>query len=240
MVIKNCFKSSSPSGRAWRCHRRLLFHLSQDGVFAEAIPQNFTLPLVPASVEIWHRVQSLPRTGDSQGECLVGKSLRLEVERHLRRNRSRRHIMCSAKRRKEVVERVLVRQVDCGELETHFVLIATEQVVMSDRNIEKTPRRDARRVVVVVLRTRCRYLQEGRSELGSRANVSGTDRGANWICCTRRCCMDRTAKQSGLELLIRAQARKRPPQYPSPQVRLRNYPRHTAPDPPPDRYHTSS
>ena len=70
----------------------------------------------------------------------------------------RRHIVRAAERGKEVVERVLVGDVDCSELETHLVLIAAEDVVVPDGNFEKATRRDTRWVLVVVLRVRLRHI----------------------------------------------------------------------------------
>src|SRR5208282_22667 len=46
--------------------------------------------------------------------------------------------------------RKIVRQIDDGQSRTHFVLVATEQVVMADRDVEEVSRRDARRIVIVV------------------------------------------------------------------------------------------
>ena len=71
--------------------------------------------------------------------------------------------MRAAEGREEVVERVLVGDVDCSELETHLVLIAAEDVVVPDGNVEKASRRDARWVLVVVLRIRLIARRRGRS-----------------------------------------------------------------------------
>ena len=78
--------------------------------------------------------------------------------------------MRAAEGGKEVVERVLIGDVDCSELQTHFVLIAPEEVVMSDGNVEKASRRDARWVLVVVLCIRLRYLQKSGPELRDGTN----------------------------------------------------------------------
>src|ERR1019366_8379533 len=72
----------------------------------------------------------------------------LEVESQFRGQRSRRHVMRSAERGKKVVERVLLRQVDDGQLRTPLVLVAVKEIVMPQGKIKKTPRGDALRVVV--------------------------------------------------------------------------------------------
>ena len=61
----------------------------------------------------------------------------LEVEPKFRRQRSRRHVVRPAEGGEEVVECILVRQVDDGELRAPFVFVAVEQVVMADGEIEQ-------------------------------------------------------------------------------------------------------
>ena len=80
----------------------------------------------------------------------------LEVEAEFGRVRPRRHKMRSAERGKKIVERRLVGQVDGRESQAPFVVIATEQVVVAHAQIKQVPRRDARRVVIVVCRSRSR------------------------------------------------------------------------------------
>ncbi len=70
----------------------------------------------------------------STGELL------LEMESDLSRKRTRRYVVRSAERGKEVVESVLVGYVDRRKLETHLVLVSAEDVVMSDGNVEETSR----------------------------------------------------------------------------------------------------
>ena len=82
----------------------------------------------------------------------------LEVKSDLSRQCARRDVVRAAEGRKEVVECVLVGQVDRCELETDLVLVAAEQVVMSDGNVEKASRRDTRWVLVVVLRVRLGHI----------------------------------------------------------------------------------
>ena len=64
--------------------------------------------------------------------------------------------MRTAKGGKEVVQRNGIRQIDYCELGAPPVLIAVEQVVIPDRNIEKVPGSDTGRVVVRVLGSRRR------------------------------------------------------------------------------------
>src|ERR1700745_1874132 len=89
-----------------------------------------------------------------QPYCPHRRAMVLEVEPDLRRQCTRRDVVRAAEGGKKVVKSVLVCDVDGRELETHLVLIAPEQVVMSDGNIEQASRRDTRWVLVVVLRVR--------------------------------------------------------------------------------------
>ena len=79
------------------------------------------------------------------------KIVGLEVQRNLRRQRPRGYIVRSAEGREEVVQRVLVRDVDRGQVEVHLVVFLMEDVVLAKRCVEKVARRDARRVMVVIL-----------------------------------------------------------------------------------------
>ena len=63
--------------------------------------------------------------------------------------------MCSAKGREKVIKRVIVGQIDCGQLNANLVSIAVKQVVVSDGNVEQVSRSDTRRVLIVVLCSRC-------------------------------------------------------------------------------------
>jgi hypothetical protein len=91
----------------------------------------------------------------------------LEMESDLRRDGPGRHVMGSAESGEKVVKRILVGDIDGGELQTHSVPIAAEvvKVVISDSEIEKMPCRDARRILVVVLRSGSRNLDQRRSVL---------------------------------------------------------------------------
>ena len=64
--------------------------------------------------------------------------------------------MGSGEGRKKVIKRGLVGQIDYASLQAPFVPIAMEQVVVSNRQIEKTARRDPRRIMVVILGSRRR------------------------------------------------------------------------------------
>jgi hypothetical protein len=57
----------------------------------------------------------------------------------------------SAEGGEEVIERVFVSNVYSGKTEAPFVFVAAEQVVVTDRSVEKTAWRNPRRVLVVVL-----------------------------------------------------------------------------------------
>jgi len=69
--------------------------------------------------------------------------------------------MRSAERGKKIVQRHLVGQVDGREPQAPLVTVAMEEVVIANAGIEQVARVDARRIVIVILGTWCRYL--GRS-----------------------------------------------------------------------------
>jgi len=58
--------------------------------------------------------------------------------------------MRAAKRREEVVKRILVGDVDGGEIQIDLVAIGVEDVGFARRDVEQVTRCDARRIVVVV------------------------------------------------------------------------------------------
>src|ERR1019366_8522434 len=89
----------------------------------------------------------------------------LKMESDLSRQRARRHIVRPAEGRKEVIQRQFVGHVDSGERKTPFVTFAFEHVVVAHRNIKQVARRDARRIVVGVLRPGGRYLHQIRTIL---------------------------------------------------------------------------
>ena len=62
--------------------------------------------------------------------------LQSEVEAYLCRVRPRRHIVRSAKRRKEVVQRPFIGDVDGGQPEAPAVAITVKQIVMAYGQIE--------------------------------------------------------------------------------------------------------
>lgn len=59
--------------------------------------------------------------------------------------------MRAAERGKEIVQRVLVRQIHCRQLQAHLVPLSVKQIVVSDRKIEQVPRRNPRRILVGIL-----------------------------------------------------------------------------------------
>ena len=73
--------------------------------------------------------------------------------------------MGSAKRRNEVVKRVLVRQIDNFQTGAPFIPVRMEQVIVSDGDIEEIALCDARRVVIVVLSAGGGYADEIRTIL---------------------------------------------------------------------------
>ena len=62
--------------------------------------------------------------------------------------------MRAAERRQEVVKRVRVRDIDRGKLQTHFVLVALENIVIANREVEHMSRCDPWGILIVILRAR--------------------------------------------------------------------------------------
>lgn len=70
----------------------------------------------------------------------------LEVEADLPGKRAGRHVVRAAERGKEVVQRVLVRQIDHREADAPFVPVAVEQVVVAHREVKQVPRKTLVRI----------------------------------------------------------------------------------------------
>ena len=86
-----------------------------------------------------------------KGQRIRGnETVRLKIQRDLRRERARRHVVRPAERGQEVIQRVIVGDVDRGQVEVHLVAVGVEEVVLADRDVEQVARSDARWVVVVV------------------------------------------------------------------------------------------
>ncbi len=106
--------------------------------------------------------------------------------------------------REVVVKRVLVGEVDGGELEAPLVLVAFEQVVLTKRRVEDVALGEARRVVVVVGCARCGNAEQAEAELRRLALVEGRARNihAEQIV---SCCLCSVATESRLKLPVGAQ-----------------------------------
>src|SRR5712664_1061678 len=119
----------------------------------------------------------------------------LEVEAEFGRIRPRRHKMRSAERGQEIVERHLIGQVDGREPQAPLVTIAMEEAAVSTAGIEQVARVDAWRIVVVILRSTCRYLEPGRPVQSRVArNQRSTQRWGS-----------AAAEEPGLYLLVRGE-----------------------------------
>src|SRR5438270_14035587 len=81
----------------------------------------------------------------------------LEVKPHLRRVAARRHVVRAAEGREKVVQRGPVGQIYRRELQAPFVAVASEKIVVPDGQIKQMARRNARRIVVIILRSWRRY-----------------------------------------------------------------------------------
>lgn len=104
--------------------------------------------------------------------------------------------MRTAESGQEVIQRIIVRQVNRRQLEAPLILVALEQIIEPQRQVEQVARGDAGRVVVVVLGIGRRYLDERRAKLGSRT-VEGQGLG--------RGCMYAIAGEPRLKLLVSGQ-----------------------------------
>jgi len=58
--------------------------------------------------------------------------------------------MRAAEGGKKVVQGIFVGDIDGRHVEIHLVAISAEEVVLSDGGVKQVPRRDARRVLVIV------------------------------------------------------------------------------------------
>ena len=111
---------------------------------------------------------------------------------------ARRNVVRAAKRRDEVVQRVLVPDVDRGQSQTPLVAIAVKEIILPERQVEQIPRRDARWIVVIILRAGRGDLHQRRAVHRPGAQICPQTR-ADW---RGRRGDDRTAEQSRLELLV--------------------------------------
>ena len=98
------------------------------------------------------------------------------MEPELSCQRTRRHIVRAAEGGQEVIQRVLVGDVDRGQLQADFVLVSAEYIVVSNRQVEKAPRLDSLWVVVVLLGVRRWYLDQTRTQLSPKAVFIGLAR----------------------------------------------------------------
>lgn len=106
---------------------------------------------------------------------------------------TRSDVVRAAESRKEIVKHVVVRQVDDGQLRAPFVPIAVEEIIVAHGEIEEIPRRDARRIFVVLFGSRGWHLDERRTKRRCRAIVRQGRRRSRTL---------RSTKESSLRLLI--------------------------------------
>jgi len=85
------------------------------------------------------------------------------VEADFRRVGTRRHKVCAAERRQEVIKRRLVGQVDHRKAQTPLEAVAMKQIVVTGADIEQVARRDAWRIVIVIFRSGSREVDARRS-----------------------------------------------------------------------------
>src|ERR1700728_2201124 len=119
----------------------------------------------------------------------------LEVEPDRRRDRPRRNIVGTAERRKEVVKRFFVQEINDRQTGAPLVLFGVEQVVCPHGCVEEIALRDPLRVVVVVLGARSGNGYQRGPVFARRAETRGTNRSGR-----RR--MHAAAVKPALELLV--------------------------------------
>src|SRR5207302_704329 len=64
---------------------------------------------------------------------------------------TRCHEVRTAERRKEIIQRDLVCDVDSGESQSHLFVFRAKQIVGAHAKVEQAARRDARRIGVIIL-----------------------------------------------------------------------------------------
>ena len=77
------------------------------------------------------------------------------MEADLCRHGTRRYVVRAAEGGEEVVECVFVSDVDGGEAKAPLVAVTLEEVFLTDGEVEEAPFRNARRMMIVVLRVWC-------------------------------------------------------------------------------------
>src|SRR5215472_3533621 len=134
-----------------------------------------------------------PRSPGRLGDFSSGRPFfRLKVKSKFGGEGAWGDVVCAAEGGQKIVEGVLVGQIDRGKDETDLVALAAQQVVMPNGEIKQVSRLDAGRILVVILSSRRRYLQQAGAQLaGSAAGERRRERGAH-----------ASAGKSGLELLI--------------------------------------
>src|ERR1700677_4654696 len=119
------------------------------------------------------------------------------METKLRRQSTRCDIVRTAEGREEVIKRVFVGDVHTRETKTPLVLIAVEQIILPNRSVKQAAFSNARRVLIVILRTGRRNRHQVRSELRSQALITRYS--------DKRSSLHTVASQPSLKLLIRRQ-----------------------------------
>ena len=68
--------------------------------------------------------------------------------------------MSAAESGKEVIQSILVCHVDRRHVQVEFISVSAEDIVLADGSVEEVARRDARRILVVVLGSRRRNFDQ--------------------------------------------------------------------------------
>jgi hypothetical protein len=90
------------------------------------------------------------RQFSSAKSVAIAPEMPLEVEGDFACDCARSYIVRAAECGEEVIQRVLIRNVDRGEIEVDLVAVGVEEVAFAKGHIEQVARGDARRVEIVV------------------------------------------------------------------------------------------
>src|SRR5580658_10171900 len=201
---RNCRPLTSATGRRGRRQRsrrtapgtapQLMQVYDRGKSAATGIPQTGSAPASPLSFAAYTAFDAPVESS----QPVPPHKLKVEPER--RGYRARCNVVRAAERRKEVVKRFFVRQIDHCQAGAPLVFFGAKYIVMSHGDVEQIARRNARWVVAVVFRARRGNGHQRRTVHGSRAESGRADRSSG-------CRMHAPAVEASLILLIGREAR---------------------------------
>ena len=103
---------------------------------------------------------------------MLGES---KVKAELSGQGARGDVVCPAEGGNEVIEGVLIGNIDRGQLQAHFVLVAVEEIVVTDGEVKEVARGDAVWVVIRIVGAGRGDGHQTRSVLRPRAQPVAAD-----------------------------------------------------------------